>query len=400
MFRRSLLHKIIICAVAVTPGAAANASDLSALDIHPLEYPVGQFMLHLGLHANGSVYSADQPSAARLNASGATGATSLTATIDRLYDSGFSIALKSVFNLSHDQLSGDIYGNKVVEKFYANIKPGLGRIEIGNVDGAAYELAVTGPVVDEDVSLEESKITFFRDPSTRTAFVHLFPVKTAVHASLNYAKVSYYTPRLFGIEFALSFTPSEGRGVIPFSANGPIVANHQDNMWEFVGSYVGYYGAFSIGAYSGLAVGHNAAKTALHEGLTEWAVGAEIDYAVNDSLKVAVGGAFHQTNAYAFNINSVFSGRTTHASHLSTVVSDGHWLIGMEYSDGIAHGTVGTSTISTVGYEGSVGYKMNANIQITAGWERQNFNRTTGVFYNGLGRIHMDAAFLHIRFDV
>lgn len=400
MFRRPLLQEIIAFAFAVTWGIAARASNMSALEIHPLEYPIGQFMLHLGLRAHGSVYSADQPTAARLDTAGVTGATSLTATIDRLYESGVSVALKGVFNLSHDQLSGDIYGNKFVEKFYANIKPGFGRIEIGNVDGAAYELAVTGPVVDEDVSLDESKITFFRDPSTRTAFIHLFPVKTAVHASLNYAKVSYYTPRLFGIEFALSFTPSEGKGVIPFSANGPNVANRQDDMWEFVGSYVGYYDAFSIGAYSGFAVGHNAAKTALHTELIDWAVGAEIDYAVNDSLKIAVGGAFHQTNAYAFNINSVFSGRTTHASHLSTVVSDGHWLIGMEYSDGIAHGTVGVSTISTVGYEGSVGYKVNANIQITAGWERQNYNRTKGTFYNGLERIHMDAAFLHIRFDV
>ncbi len=398
MSKWRLLQGSLAFVFAISSGAAATASDLSALDIHPLEYPIGQYMLHLGAHANGSVYTADQPADAGSGATRVTGATSLTAKIDRLYDNGINIALKGTFNLYHDQLSGDIYGNKFVEKLYADIATNLGRIEIGDTDGVGYQLAVTGPVVDEDVSLDDSSVTFFRNPATKTAFVHFFPVETALQSSLNYAKISYYSPRLLGFELATSFTPSEGKGVVPFAVSGPLVANRQDDIWEIVGSYVGYYGAFSYGAFGGLAVAHNAAKTALHAGLTDWAAGAEIDFAISDSLKVAVGGAFHETNACAFNINSVFASGTTRASHFSTVLSDGRWSVGAEYSEGTAH-AAGTA-ISTLGYAGSIGYKLNANWRVTAGWEQRNYRRETGTFYNGLGHINMDAAFLHVRFDV
>lgn len=385
-------------AFAILSGAAAKASDLSALDIHPLTYPIGQYMLHLGVHGSGAVYTANQPAGAGSGTAKVTGATSLTAKIDRLYDSGIGIALKGTFNLYHDQMSGDIYGNRFVEKLYADIATNLGRIEIGDTDGAGYQLAVTGPVVDEDVSLDDSSVTFFRNPATKTAFVHFFPVETALQSSLNYAKVSYYSPRLFGFELATSFTPSEAKGILPFAVSSPIVANRQDDIWEIVGNYVGYYGAFSYGAFGGLAVAHNAGKTALHAGLTDWAAGAEIDYAINESLKVAVGGAFHETNADAFNINSVFAGGTTHANHFSTVLSDGRWSIGAEYSDGTA--SAAGRAVSTVGYAGSVGYKLNANWRVTAGWEQRTYGRGTGIFYNGLGHVRMDAVFLHVRFDV
>ncbi len=400
MPKRSLVLEVIALAVFLAPTAVANASDLTSLDIQALDYPIGPYTFRLGGQVNGSAYATEQPASAHLHTVGVTGAASAAVKVERLYEDGLDFELKGVFDLYHDRLSGDLYGNKFVEKLYTDINAGVGRFELGNVDGAAYELAVTGPVADDDISLDSSTDTFFRDPTTNSAFVKLFPVTTAIRASLNYAKVSYYTPRLFGFELGASFTPSEARGVVPFVASDPDIENRQDDMWEFVGSYAGYYGAWSVGAFSGIAVARNAARTALHTGLEDWAAGAELDYAIDDTLKLAIGGAYHQTNAYALNVNSALSGEATHVYHVSALITAQRWLIGTEYIDGSTGNGGHAPALSTSGYEASLGYRVDENLQLTLGWQHRNYGQQIGTFYNDAHDIAMDVAFLHFRFKV
>ena len=91
------------------------------------------------------------------------------------------------------------------------------RSEIGQTDGAAIPLAVTGPKVDAAVSLDDPQTTFFRDPSTGRAFTDIFALRTEIGASSNYAKFAYVSPDLFGAQLALSFTPrSKAVTVCPF----------------------------------------------------------------------------------------------------------------------------------------------------------------------------------------
>ncbi len=111
-----------------------------------------------------------------------------------------------------------------MQKVYGTVQTRLGRIELGQTDGAAYTLATTGPVVEGDISIDNTNATFFRDPTTGGAFINVFQLNSAVESSLNYAKVSYYSPRLFGLQLGASFTPSEGKDVIPFLSGGPHVA--------------------------------------------------------------------------------------------------------------------------------------------------------------------------------
>ena len=44
-------------------------------------------------------------------------------------------------------------------RLYGEARTGLGRVEIGLTDGAAYDLAVTGPKVDAQVSLDDPQTT-------------------------------------------------------------------------------------------------------------------------------------------------------------------------------------------------------------------------------------------------
>ena len=52
------------------------------------------------------------------------------------------------------------------------------------------------------------------------------------------------------------------------------------------------------------------------------------------------------------------------------------------------------------GYEASVSYQLNFQMQLTAGWQHMRFARSSGAFYDGLARVDGDAFFLHTAFRV
>lgn len=390
-----LLAGAAVAAAMATP-AVAGLGDWS---LSPWTTNLSNLSLTVGGRANGTAFAADQPAAPGLEQTSVSGAATLTTTLERDYDSGLTLGLKGAFEIYHDRLSGDNYGSDFVQKVYATVQTGLGHVEIGMTDGAAYTLAVVGPVVDDETTMDNTNATFFRDPSTGRAFVNVFALNSAVESSLNYAKLSYYTPRLFGVQLAASYTPSEGKDVIPFVSNGPLVANRQQNIWEAAVSYSDTFGPLSLGAYGGAAFAHadSAAKTAGHEGLTEWSVGSEIDYNLDDDVKLAVGGAYRESNAYAFNINNVLAQGATSSAHLSATMSYGPWIVGGEYGDGTAEGA---PKLGVRGTSASVGYVFNANLQATLGWQELRYSRDAGVFYNGAPRINMDAVFLHLKLHI
>jgi hypothetical protein len=386
---------LAVTALAAGLCARAQASDLGDWSLDPYTAELSDAELTVGGLAQGTLFSASEPD----NASPpwASGAATLTASLKRDYDSGMMLGLKTAFEVAHDRYSGDNYGSDLVQKVYGVAQTGLGRLEIGMTDGAAYALSVTGPVVDDATSLDNPNVTFFRDPSTGRAFVNLFTLNSAVESSYNYAKFSYYTPRLFGLELGVSYTPSQGKDVIPFLSGGPRVANRPHSIWESAASYSDTFGRLSLGFYAALAVGHDAAPTPGHAGLTDWGVGGEADYSLNDDMKLSFGGAYRQSNAYALEDDDVLKGHQTDSAHLSATLTDGAWIIGGEVGDGTAQGT---PKLGVRGYEASFGYVFNANLQATAGWQQLRYSRDIGTFFNGAPRIDMDAVFFHLKLHV
>jgi hypothetical protein len=394
------VHLLAGVLLAASAGSAA-ALDIGDWNVAPYETTLWDgIQLKLRATAYGSAYTAEQPGAAGLAGSGVTGAAVGAATIERDYDSGLVLALKSSFQLYRDDLSVDNYGGDFVEKVYASVQTGLGRIELGNADGAAFVLSETGPVVESDISIDNTNASFFRDPSTGTAFINVFALNSATEASLNYAKISYYTPRLFGVQLGASFTPSEGKDVVPFLDGGPDLPDRQKNIWEGAISYSDYVGPVSVGFSGGIALAHDDRKTPGHAGLTDWSLGTRFEYSLSDDVKLALGGAYRRSNAYAFDIGSVFASGETVSSHASATISTGSWIFGAELGEGAADGRLGSPDLSVHGASATVGYVLNSNMQLDAGWEHFTYKRDTGVFYNGLPKVTMDAVFLHLQFQI
>lgn len=386
-------------ALLAVPACAGDWTDEAGdWTLSPYTADFDPVSLTVGGKAWGALFAPDLPKAAGAAQRWATGAADLSLKFSRDYDSGMSLGLNTSFEVARDRLSYDNYGGAFVQKVYGVMQTGLGSVEFGMTDGAASVLSVIGPMADDITSIDNPNATFFIDPATGRAFNDLFQLSTAPISSSNYAKLSYYTPRILGIEIGVSYTPSEGREVIPFLNNGPQAGNRQKSIWETAVSYAQQYDGWAIGAYGSALFGHGDGKGASDAGLTEWAFGAEVDYDLNDEWKLAFGGGYRHSNANAFDIYSVSTLGGTESSHLSATVSDGQWIFGTEYGKGTADD--GATVIGTRGWQLSVGYVVNQNWQVSAGWQDLSYDRNTGSFYDGSNRIGMKAAFLGLKLKV
>jgi hypothetical protein len=380
----------VVLALTLAGMDCGRAADAWNGTIPPYQLFPGNAQLDIAGLASGAVFSAHANGDQK-----ASGAFKLTPRLHRDFDSGLSLGLDATVTAA-DPLSYGRYGGDVIEKAYGDVRTGLGRLELGQTDGAAYDLAVTGPKVDDQVSLDNPQTTFFRDPSTGHAFTDFFALRTEVGASSNFAKIAYISPALFGAQLALSFTPNEGKDVLPFLHEGPHLPGRQADIWEGAIKYADDFGPVSLSAYGGLAVGRAEHKPAGQEGVSDLGFGARADYTVNDAVTLSLGAAWRQSNAYAFRIARSFQAGTTDAMQASASATYQSWVLGVEYGDGDADRAGGAPHLGLTGYQAAVGYNFSSSIEISTGWQGLRYDRGDGVFYNGLPRIGLNAAFLHL----
>ena len=375
-----------LAGLAALAGPAAAAS----WDVPPYQLFPGNAQLDIGALAGGALFSANGH-----GGQNASGVAKLMPRMHRDYDSGLSLGLDATLTAA-DILSRGRYNGDTIEQAFGDIRTGLGRLEIGQADGAAYQLAVSGPKVDAQVSLDDPQTTFFRDPSTRHAFTDIFALRTQVGASSNDAKFVYLSPALFGAQLALSFTPNQAKEILPFLHEGPHLAGRQADIWEGAIKYADDFGPVSLSAYAGGAVGRAEHKQAGQEGVSDMGLGARADYSVNDDLALSLGGAWRQSNAHAFQIERSFNTATTRVAQASAAATYDSWILGLEYGGGTAGRIPGAPRLALTGYQASLGYNLSNSIEISTGWQRLNYARSSGAFYNGAPRIGLDAVFLHL----
>lgn len=391
------MKALLRASVAVLAVSPAFADDWT---VSPWTAEFDNLTLTAGAEADGGFFAPSLPKAAGADQRWATGSADLKFKLERNYDSGLTLGLKTSFEVLRDRLSYDNYGGNLVQKVYGVAQTGLGSVEVGMTDGAGYVMAVTGPVVDGTVSLDNPNMTFFIDPSTGRSFQEVFALSTAQNASSNYAKFSYYTPRILGLQVGVSYTPSQNREVIPFLNNGPQAENRQKSIWETAVSYSQDFEDFAVGLSGTVALAHGDGKHAEDASLTDWGIGAEIDIPIGEEMKWAFGGGYRRANTYTFDIYSARTRGATESAHLSTTLNWNDWSLGGEYGRGTADGGVGLPKFGTKAYGVSLGYQLNQNWAATLGWQNLAYDRDVGTFYNGASAISMDAVFLHLKFKV
>ena len=354
-------------------------------------WPVGQAEFRLAGEASGALFDPKQPGWHGLQASGAL---RLMPELKRDYDSGLSLGLNSTFALA-DPLSRGRYDGDVIERLAGSARTGLGKLEVGITDGAGYGLAVTGPLVDPAIGLDDPRTSLFRDPGTHRAVTGMFALRTQVGASSNYAKMAYSSPSLFGVQLALSFTPSEGKQ-LPFLNAGPHVPGRQVDFWEAALRYETELGPVSLSAYGAVAEGRAEHKLPGQEGVSDLGAGLSADYSLTDEITISLGGAWRQSNAHGFDVNQSWQAGTTRAGHLSAAATYEKWMAGLEYGNGVADAVAGLPRLGLSGLETSLGYRISDGVHVSTGWQHLSYSRSTGLFFNGASQLKLDAVYLHL----
>ena len=372
-----------------SPAGAQGWADSLALD--PPTWDLGPAELRLGGFASGSAYTAI--SGGGTDESGVTGQLRANLRLQRTLDTGLTLGARSTILVFHDDLSGDAYGNDTFEKAYLYATTGLGSVELGQQVGVGDTLGLTGPKVDDHVSLDNPDTTFFRDAATNGRYDSFFRPYTVVNDSGVDAKLNYLSPRLFGIQVGGSFTPHLVKAPLPFLGNPSDAPDRQANVWEVAGSYSGYFGDLAAGLSGAFAHGSLENATPGFESLYDFALGVQFAYSL-DAVKLSGGGGYRTTNAYALMPASVYSGGETHLVHVSAMIETGAWRLGGEYSNGDVKGPTGVSDYGLDAYQLAAGYRVNDNLQLTLGWQWQNYARSLGTFSNSAKSVDMNAGFL------
>ncbi len=368
---------------------AAGPVCADTLTLPPWTMPVGDATLRLDGMADGALFGPSDRDGAQVS-----GALRAMPEIRRDYDSGLSLGVGGTFAAT-DPLSRGRYDGDAIERLAGTARTGLGTVEIGLTDGAGYALAVTGPKVDTGVSLEDPRTSFFRDPNTGHAVTDLFALRTAVGASSNYAKFVYTSPEVFGVQLALSFTPTEGKQ-LPFLQAGPHLPGRQADIWEAALRYSDEVGPVTLSAYGALAEGRAEHKLPGQEGVSDLGAGLRADYPLTEEIGVSLGGSYRQSNAYGFDINRAYQTGTTRAAHISGGVTYDAWAAGLEYGTGVGDAVAVLPRLGQTGLEASLGYTLSSSAAVSGGWQHLRYGRGSGVFYNGLPQLKMDAVYLHL----
>jgi predicted porin len=389
----------------VSIGASAQEPEPSRtwqerLALEPIQWQFNNDEIRIGGTAAGALYTASQEGGPGFpdgyeNSGASAGATG-NIRIQRTFDNGLVLGARGDFLLYRDRLSSDNYDNDTVERLYIFTQTGFGRLEIGQVDGAAYTLGLTGPLVDPYVTLENRNISLFRDPTTDEDFGGFFAQATTVKSSSNYAKLTYTSPRLFGVQIGASYTPQTVRTPLPFTGNPSDDPNQQRALWEVAASYTGYFSGFAVGVTGGFAHGRLMNRTDGFDDLVDWAIGTQIAYTIDDS-KITVGGAYRGTNAHLLEIEQVRDDSRSRMVQLSATFEKPVWLAGVEFSHADIDGVDG---YVIDGFQVTAGYKVNANMQLSIGWQYHDYGRSSGLFYNGRDAINMNAAFLSLNYTL
>ena len=363
---------------------------------HPLAPPswqMGQAELKLAAEANGALFAPHQPD---WRGAQASGAFLLMPQLRRDYDSGLSLSLNGTFAAA-DPLSRGGYDGDAIERLTVAARTGLGTFEIGLTDGAGDALDLGGPKVDADVSLDDPRTSFYRNPLDGKAVINLFALRTQAGASSNYAKFVYTSPLLFGAQLALSFTPSEGKQ-LPFLNAGPHVPGRQVAFWEAALRYEMEWDALSLAAYGAIVESRGEHKRPGQEGTSDFSFGLRGDYPLGDTIRLSLGGSWRQSNAYGFDIHQTWQPSTTRGQHISAAVTDGKWIAGVEYGNGVAKevAIAGLPRLGLNGAQASLGYVFSPSLRLSGGWQHLTYGRNSGVFFNGASQLRMDAIYLHL----
>ena len=286
----------------------------------------------------------------------------------------------------------------VLEKAYIWAESGLGRLEIGAQDGAANLMQVSPPSVTKSLRIDNPLMMPVQDGQGDYYRPAGLMLRTDPYASDQSAKIIYRSPRLFGLQFGLSYTPEFSANLERFVKSAGDDFDQQSNIWEAGLNYDSNLDDVRVRASLVYLLGENErASDTVSSAASPWTSGDISEWGGALSLKykgLTVGGGYRHSNAQGGFVDHapiVLTGGAsdTEIWSLGALYEVDSWKFGLNYARGETNVAVDDLSGGRIeqqdgdGWQVAAAYAIDTNIQIAAGYQNYRFDASAGL--NPLG---------------
>jgi len=164
-------------------------------------------------------------------------------TLDNGITVGVFTAIRAGENGNLDKASG------IIKKAYGFFEGSFGRIEVGSGDGAASQMGYTSP--DPAPASGVNSANYFANPPASNIAGALGSTPTTYQNwDAQNTKISYFTPRMSGFQFGISYTPNscqtgpsvDGAGCPSFGQASADNEGSQSEVYAFGTNYTNTFG--------------------------------------------------------------------------------------------------------------------------------------------------------------
>lgn len=257
-----------------------------------------------------------------------------------------------------------------IDEAYIFFDSPFGRVEFGSTDQAASKMYYGSPSFIPGFN---PAIQNYVDWNSNAATANVSSMNLMLYNFNDAEHITYYTPRFFGFQIGVSYTPENcqagnneaGGGLTtPAGCGGSYagqiankVSGQQSDLFDIAANYVNSFNGFDVAVYGGwqgstLDVENNngltpgSIVTGGNEAIRAWGAGAQLGYA-----GFSVGGAYKKQNTGRF---ASTGGKNMDQTSWTVGVGykTGPWGIGIDYSQikqeqGVLIGAAGTIASAT-----------------------------------------------------
>jgi outer membrane protein OmpU len=250
------------------------------------------------------------------------------------------------------QLEGETSADQIDES-YLYVEGTFGHVRVGSDDPVTDEMFIGAPVVIRGIGLGSPDAVY------ATLINDAGAPDTPLSISVDAEKISYYSPRINGFRFGLSYTPDNcedsgcgGTGLRPKNT-----ASQQSEILEIAGTYEDKWGDTDIAFYGGYGTADLEVPVAGSEDRKQWAIGASASVA-----GWTFGGSFKKDNQGTSAANTE---RRDYS--LGLLYADGPWSYGIEYASAVVEVGAGLGDDETNGLQVGGSYQLGPGVLVTGG---------------------------------
>lgn len=321
-----------------------------------------------------------------------------------LTDGGWEFGGRAELRLQSGERSNSTSGADdwlQLEKAYFWAESGLGRIEVGAQDGAAKLAHAAPPSVTKSLRIDNPLMMPVADGDGAYYRPAGLMLRTDSYVSDQSLKFIYRSPRLFGLQLSLSYTPEFSANLERFVKTAATDFDQQSDIFEAGLNYDTNLDNVRVRAsLTYLTARNEAASDTISMVASPWRSADLSEWSGALNLKIdglSIGGAYRHSNA-----------RGGFVDHAPVVLTDGasdtgiwsvgalyeweSWKVGANYARGTTNVAVADLAGGFIGKQKGEGWQVGAayvftpDIQLSAGWQSYDFIAGAGLNPGGLAQ--------------